>query len=115
MFKYINHSRTVWHVKVVYVDEDYGPVTKILGALLQEDDKNTVIITVDDDVIYPETLVEELLYHHYKFPNTALSSSGLSIGSYPFAYSVALCSAARPRPIKPAAINIRSGLMPCSK
>lgn len=73
---------------IVYVKEDYGPVTKLVGALLKETDPDTIIITVDDDVIYPKNLVKDLLYYHKKFPDSALSSSGLSIGYYPFRYSI---------------------------
>lgn len=57
--------------------EDFGPITKILGGLLQESDPNTVIITFDDDMIYPETLVENLVKHHKKYPNSAIGSSGM--------------------------------------
>ena len=40
---------------IVDLDEDCGPVTKILSALKMEPNPNTVIITIDDDVIYPKT------------------------------------------------------------
>ena len=58
---------------------DFGPITKILGGLLAEDDPNTVIITFDDDMIYPEDLVEALVNHHRKYPNSAIGSSGMSL------------------------------------
>lgn len=56
---------------------DYGPITKIAGGLLSESDADTVIITFDDDMIYPPTIVETLLRHHNKYPNSALGSSGM--------------------------------------
>ena len=56
---------------------DYGPITKIVGGILSEDDPDTVIISFDDDMIYPHTLVEELMAHHQQFPNSALGSSGM--------------------------------------
>lgn len=56
---------------------DFGPITKIIGGLLQEDDPDTVIITFDDDMIYPETLIEHLVDHHKKYPNSAIGSSGM--------------------------------------
>src|SRR5438045_920235 len=40
----------------VYIDVDYGPITKIYGALAHETDSDTIIITVDDDNIYPPDL-----------------------------------------------------------
>src|SRR3990167_3255442 len=62
--------------KVVTV-EDYGPITKIVAGLLKEQDPETVIITFDDDMIYPHTIVEKLLQHHKTYPNSAIGSSGM--------------------------------------
>ena len=43
---------------VVQRTEDYGPATKLLGALLVEKDPATVVVTVDDDVTYhPDTVL----------------------------------------------------------
>lgn len=56
---------------------DYGPITKILGALLMEKDPDTVIITFDDDMIYPSDLVSSLMKHHENYPDSAIGSSGM--------------------------------------
>jgi len=56
---------------------DYGPMTKILGELLSEQDPETIIITFDDDYTYPNNLVELLLKHHNEYPNSAIGSSGM--------------------------------------
>lgn len=64
--------------------QDYGPITKIIGALLQERDPDTVIITFDDDQIYPEDLVSKLLSKHKQYPDMAIGSSGFKIGTFPF-------------------------------
>jgi len=56
---------------------DFGPITKILGGLLQEQDPDTVIITFDDDMIYPDTIVEKLIENYKKFPNSSIGSSGM--------------------------------------
>ena len=40
----------------VLLDEDYGPVTKILAGLKMESDPNTIIITIDDDYFSDEDL-----------------------------------------------------------
>ncbi len=37
---------------------DYGPATKLLGALECEADPDTLIVTVDDDVLYPRWMIE---------------------------------------------------------
>jgi hypothetical protein len=63
---------------------DYGPITKILGALLEEHEPDTIIITFDDDIIYPQGLVEKLITKSKLYPNTAIGSSGLKIGTFPF-------------------------------
>ncbi len=86
---YPNISKKIQKLcKVVYIERDYGPVTKIIGALIKEKDPETLIITVDDDVIYPSTIISEMLEWNRLFPDSALSSSGLSIGNYPFKYSI---------------------------
>jgi hypothetical protein len=56
---------------------DFGPITKILGGLLSEDDPDTVIISFDDDMIYPDRIVELLVRHHVTYPDSALGSSGM--------------------------------------
>lgn len=38
--------------------EDYGPATKVLGALQVETDPESTIISVDDDFIYPPEMIE---------------------------------------------------------
>ena len=64
--------------------EDYGPITKLFGALVSEENPDTIIITFDDDVIYPESLVEKLLTKHKNNPNVAIGSAGIKIGKFPF-------------------------------
>jgi len=56
---------------------DYGPITKILPALLNEEDPSTIIITVDDDLDYNKNLVEKLIEKHKLYPNSAIGSSGM--------------------------------------
>ncbi|EKX55337.1 hypothetical protein GUITHDRAFT_99118 [Guillardia theta CCMP2712] len=49
--------------RTVFLDKDWGPATKVLGALLLEHDPNTVIITLDDDIFYNKRTVEWLATH----------------------------------------------------
>lgn len=74
----------------VYIEKDYGPITKILGGLIKESDPNTIIITCDDDIIYPNTLVEEFLKRHQISPNSVLCFSGLTMGQFPGYISIVL-------------------------
>lgn len=62
--------------------EDMGPITKLSGALLMEDDPETIILTVDNDMVYPETMVEKLVEKAKLYPNSAISSAGMLL-KYP--------------------------------
>lgn len=42
---------------------DYGPATKLLGALHVERDPSTIIVTVDDDSFYYPYYINRLAYH----------------------------------------------------
>lgn len=66
---------------IVELDYDYGPVCKLIGALLNEKDNETKIITVDDDVIYPKDTVKDLLEQHQE--GTATSFGGASLSRLP--------------------------------
>lgn len=56
---------------------DYGPITKIAGGLLSEQDPNTIIITFDDDMMYPPTIVSALVDKALLYPDSAIGSSGM--------------------------------------
>ena len=56
---------------VQFIDDDWGPATKLIGALLLEKDPNTVIITLDDDMVYHRDTVKWLSTHMQ--PGIALS------------------------------------------
>jgi hypothetical protein len=69
--------------------QDYGPITKVMGALLSEQDPDTVIITFDDDKLYPEGMVEKLVSKHRAKPDCAIGSAGFKVGTFPFYMSIA--------------------------
>jgi hypothetical protein len=56
---------------VQFIDDDWGPATKLIGALLLEKDPKTVIITLDDDMVYHQDTVKWLATHMQ--PDIALS------------------------------------------
>ena len=62
---------------------DYGPITKILGCLEYEKDPETLILTLDDDVIITKNLTRIFRKKAKKYPNCALSTSGWCYGSFP--------------------------------
>lgn len=72
---------------------DYGPITKILGVLPYETDPNTLILTLDDDVIVTKNIVKIFKKKAKKYPNAALSMSGWCYGSFPFKYQLVLDNA----------------------
>jgi len=63
------------HINIIRC-EDYGPITKLLGSLNNCENPNTIIITVDDDVIYPTDLVEKLLTRSQLYPKSAIGFCG---------------------------------------
>jgi len=57
--------------------EDMGPITKILPSLKKEwNNKDTIIITADDDVIYPKNWVSGLVEASDKSPNSVFCYRG---------------------------------------
>lgn len=65
---------------VIKSDIDYGPITKIYGALVSEMEDNTVIISCDDDVLFETNHVETLIKHHQDYPNICITGTGALIG-----------------------------------
>lgn len=66
---------------VLYIDTDYGPITKLYGALMSESDPETLILSCDDDCIFEANHLQTLLDHQIKHPNSAIGSSGALIGA----------------------------------
>ena len=56
---------------VQFLDDDWGPGTKLVGALLLETHPDTVVITFDDDTVYHRDTVQWLATHMQE--NIALS------------------------------------------
>jgi len=69
--------------RVIVLEEDYGPLTKLMGPLLNESDSDTLIITVDDDQKYGEKLVETLVKGSHDHPGAAICMCGHVIGKFP--------------------------------
>ncbi|PKQ46727.1 hypothetical protein [Confluentibacter flavum] len=57
--------------------DDVGPFTKLYYSLKQEwDNKETLIVTVDDDVYYPPKFLKTLLKYAKKYPDKAIGYRG---------------------------------------
>ena len=55
---------------------DWGPATKLIPTLSVETDPRTIIITVDDDLDYPSTLIEHLYAAALSRPDAAIGMKG---------------------------------------
>lgn len=78
---------------VVPCDYDYGPITKLMGALISESDPSTIIFTFDDDIVYSPRLVSSMLIYQRRFPDSAIGSSGILLKyGFPFYSTISNCS-----------------------
>lgn len=64
---------------IIEPETDFGPITKLYGALASESDPETIIISCDDDIIYPPQLFETLLEKSYLQPEACICGSGLLV------------------------------------
>lgn len=67
------------NIKVKFC-EDIGPFTKLYYSLKEEwDEKETIIITVDDDVYYPPNWFANLIEYSIENPNSAIGYRGRTL------------------------------------
>jgi len=60
--------------------EPRGPATKLIPALRAESDPETILITIDDDVFYPPSLVQELVdARSHPFPSDMQERASVSV------------------------------------
>lgn len=57
--------------------EDLGPVTKLFYTVKRIDNPNHIIIVVDDDLVYRDTLVEEQVKNQQKYIDAVVGYDGL--------------------------------------
>jgi hypothetical protein len=63
-------------LRIQLTSVDYGPATKLIPTLEAEKEPSTIIITVDDDMIYKPTQVQLLLRAYFHFPHAAYGYAG---------------------------------------
>ena len=68
--------------EIKFVDEDYGPATKLLPCLQEYTSNDDIIITIDDDVLLENHVIEELIEYHKKYPNNVLGFMGIIDGIF---------------------------------
>jgi hypothetical protein len=64
-------------VKILVIDTDLGPITKMLRAVewAAGNDPDAVVISIDDDIAYPPGLVADMIYFHSRHKNAVFSAS----------------------------------------
>lgn len=96
-FPKINFLTTLFKIKkiqekfpelIVHImDKDYGPASKLIGGLLwfykqkASSSKDKLILTIDDDIIYPSNHISNYL-HQYVKNNSCIVSSGFTFMEY---------------------------------
>lgn len=60
------------------IDRDYGPITKLYPVLEREKDPDTIIICIDDDIIYDKNLIQTLYNYSIRKPEACICSRGWS-------------------------------------
>jgi len=65
------------HLKV-FRTEDYGPATKVVPTIQRITDPETIIIVVDDDIVYYDNMVQEHFNHHLRYDNAVFGYDGRS-------------------------------------
>jgi hypothetical protein len=66
------------NVHVNRVERDFGPLTKLLPSLQLESDPSTIVITVDDDKIYPKDVLKHLAWYSEQDSSAAWGIGGWS-------------------------------------
>jgi len=74
----INQFNNKYGVRFVVtrLKKDWGPLSKLLPVLYKEQDPATLLITVDDDMVFKPTLFGILLQRHLNSPKMAFGASG---------------------------------------
>ena len=70
-------------VTIVPVEKDFGPITKFFGILNSHERPDTLVVVLDDDVIYDPRLREIYEQAHSKYSRVVLSGAGIV---YKYAY-----------------------------
>ncbi|MCF0124253.1 MAG: hypothetical protein HUJ68_00555 [Clostridia bacterium] len=65
------------HIEILWCDENLKPHNKYYYAMKKY--PQAYIITVDDDIIYPRNLVQNLFFHTNKHPNSVITNGSLQI------------------------------------
>jgi hypothetical protein len=79
----IKKLKTIKKVKVFRIKKDIGPITKMLPTIKRLKDNKSIIISIDDDIVYPVGFVNELIYQSVKYPEEIVTGNGFSFDLFP--------------------------------
>jgi hypothetical protein len=68
-------------INIFRIEEDFGPITKILPTLERFIGQDVLLFSLDDDTAYPKGMWREGLYWANKYPHCIFGGSGHSIGN----------------------------------
>ena len=60
-------------------NKDWGPATKIIPALIEFENTNSILIYIDDDIIYNKNMIETLISYSKLYPNYAICNQGWNV------------------------------------
>lgn len=62
---------------LIYINwcEDIGPITKILPTIKLEPNPDTLILSIDDDIYYPPSLIETFLAFSQAYPDACITGT----------------------------------------
>ncbi len=78
----IKRLKQVNKVKVYRVAKDIGPITKVLPTLKRVKDKEAIIISIDDDIVYPRGMVNEHIHTCIKHMDDITTGSGFNFDNF---------------------------------
>lgn len=64
------------NIELIECSRDWGPATKLIPTLFLENDPETALITLDDDVVYERHAVGELVEASIRYPRESLGFMG---------------------------------------
>lgn len=67
------------NIIILKSDKDYGPATKLYATLKQETDLDTLIVTVDDDIIYHPLWLERIVNQALIYPDSAIGFAAWNV------------------------------------
>ncbi|ETO33236.1 hypothetical protein RFI_03873 [Reticulomyxa filosa] len=76
------------HVRVLRPTRDYGPLSKLYPAIAEEKDPTTLIISLDDDKIYPSDLVKTIAWYSHRRDDVAWGDCGWGFQRIPHSREV---------------------------